>query len=377
MKFLLKIITLLTITAFISCGSNKKQKSNIPSAKNTTKTGIFIGEIPCASCEAIVFEIQLNADNSYQQTLIYRGESKTAIVNNGIFSISNEGIIQLDENAGSLNYLKAIPNGLLLLDKNGKVIEGALATNYILIPKNNTSENNETAGFQQILLKKQQEGIDFYATGNEPFWSLEMDFDNLMRFKTMDGLVFNAPAVQPNLAQDHNVKRFRAITESGEIIIQIIESQCSDTMADQKFPYQVIIDFKTSKETEYTNFKGCGMYVPDYRLTDIWAIVEVNNTQINASNYQNNAPQLEINSFNKTVFGTDGCNTFRGSIVNEENKLFFGPMASTLMVCNENEEIATAINIALSKNRLTYSLIDNHLTIFSNQEKIMVLKHLN
>ena len=377
MKFSAKILLVFSSILIASCGSGEQKKSITTVNNNSTIVGVFTGKIPCASCEAIVYEVQLNENNTYEQSLTYKGESETPIINKGSYVISNDGIIQLNENANTLNYLKKVPKGLLLLDKNGEMIKGALANHYLLTPKETATANKETAGFQQILIKKQQEGIDFYAVGNEPFWSLEIDFDKEIHFKTMNGLDFKAPAIEPNLAQDHNVKRYRSVTESGEIIVQIVQGECSDTMADRKFPYQITVNFKNTTETDYSNFEGCGMYVPDYRLTDIWAIIEVNDTPINASNFQNNLPQIEINSFKQTVFGSDGCNTFRGSIKNEQHNLFIGPMVSTIMACDKNQEVTNAINNTFSKKHLTYAIENNHLIIYNNQEKIMLLKHID
>jgi len=339
--------------------------------------GTYVGKIPCADCEAILYTLQLNNDKTYKSTLTYLGKSNSPISNDGEFSIIKGNTIELDENAGSMNYFQKVEDGFLLLDKNGKVIEGDLANNYKFIPKKEDIENMENSGMQKILLKKQAEGFDFYAFGNEPSWSLDIDFDKVIHLKSANGIDFRAPAVDPVMAQDHNVKRYRSVTESGEIIVQIIQGECMDNMSGQKFSYQVTVDFKTSKETDYTTFKACGMYVPDYRLHDIWAMEEVKGIKINPSDYRKNAPNLEINVNEKRAFGSDGCNTFRGSVYNEENKLHFGPMASTMMACIANEEITAEINKVLATKNLTYTIENNRLSLFDKDQKVMVLKHVD
>jgi heat shock protein HslJ/uncharacterized membrane protein len=390
-----KLLLIAVISILFSCGSNQQtvapknphveahQKMHDDFVQEEINeefiekvAGTYVGKIPCADCEAIQYSLELFQDKTYKSTLTYLGKSHTPVSHEGNFTTKGN-IIQLDDNAGSMNYFQKVEDGFLLLDKNGKVIEGDLANNYKFIPKTEVSENKESSGMQKILLKKQAENIDFYAIGNEPSWSLDMDFDNVMRFKTLNGIEYSAPAVTPVLAQDHNVKRYRAITESGEIIIQIIQGDCTDTMSGQKFSYQVTVDYKTSKETEYTSFKGCGMYVPDFRLHDIWAIEQVNGTSINPADYRKNAPKLEINVNEQRAFGSDGCNTFRGSVYNEENRLYFGPLASTMMACIVNKEISVAINTVLATKNLTYTIENNRLNLFDKDQKVMVLKHID
>ncbi len=46
----------------------------------------------------------------------------------------------------------------------------------------NMEEFNSNTKFIQ---KKASQGIDFYALGNEPFWSLDMDLDKEFQFKKL------------------------------------------------------------------------------------------------------------------------------------------------------------------------------------------------
>lgn len=390
------LILVIATLAILSCGSNqqsvtitnphvevhkKMHNDFVKDQKNQEFVdkiaGTYVGKIPCADCETILYELVLNDDNTYKTSLTYLGKSNAPISNEGKFTSTNGNSIELDGNTGSMNYFQKIEDGFLVLDKNGNVIEGDLANNYKLVPKKEVSEIKENNGMQKILMKKQSEGIDFYAIGNEPSWSLDMDFDKTITLKTMNGIDFSAPAVAPVMAQDHNVKRYRSVTESSEIIVQIVQGKCSDTMSDQKFTFQVTVDYKTSKDANYTSFKGCGMYVPDFRLHDIWVIEEVNGITINPADFKKNAPRLEIIVSEQRAFGSDGCNTFRGSVYNEEDTLFFGPMASTMMACMDTMEISRKILGSFSMKNVKYTIENNRLTLFDKGEKVMVLKHID
>jgi len=230
---------------------------------------------------------------------------------------------------------------------------------------------------QKFLIKKQQQGIDFYAVGNEPFWNIDMDFDKEVHFKNLDGVEFKSPAVQGIDIHNSNIREYNLQTESGEMIIQMEEKLCNDTMADQTFDYQVNVKVKLSKENESTTYQGCGDYVPDFRLHDIWAIIEVDGIKVNQADFKNKSPLLEINTSEEKVTGNDGCNSFNGSLKIENGKIIIGNLASTMMACFENTSISSKIGKTLSGNSLNYTIENNQLILVKNHKKVMVLKHID
>ncbi len=398
MKKALILLLFISISTLISCGSSSTTTYVNPHAEPHNQmhedfineqiqnkmnekylneiSDTYLGMLPCADCEKIIYRLQLNSDKTYQSKITYQGKSNTPILKKGNYTINDRLLIQLDDQSGNMNYFKKQSKGLLLLDKDGHEITGELADKYYMLPVVKSVENHNKSSYKKILYKKFQKGIDFYAFGNEPFWSLDMDFEKGYRFKNLDGLEFNAPPVEPVKAMDADVSRYRSITESGEIIIQLNQTECTDTMSGQKFDYSVTIDFKTSKGTDYKTYKGCGNYVLDYRLHDIWAIIEVDGTKVNRADFKKNAPKMEINLTEHTVFGSDGCNTFRGSVKTERNKIQFGPLASTMMACIDNTEISSKIGKILSSKTLTFKR-ENNLVFYDNGKKVMELKHID
>ncbi|MFD1293871.1 META domain-containing protein [Lutibacter holmesii] len=236
---------------------------------------------------------------------------------------------------------------------------------------------HKTTYTQQKLITMQQDGIDFYAAGENDAWILTMDFDNEFYFKTTNGIAYKAPAVIPILAQDHPVKRYRTVTEEGELIVQIIPSACVNETTKLESNYTVRINYKAASAKDYTNFNACGNYIPDYRLHDIWAIVQVDSLKIDPTDFRKNKPVVEIDMTAKRIMGADGCNTFRGSFYNEGNRLFVGPLASTMMACIKNEAITQKINSILSLKNLEYTLQNNELQLYTNNKKRMTLKHID
>ena len=240
--------------------------------------------------------------------------------------------------------------------------------------KGNSEENN---GMQKLLMQKQKEGVDFYAVGNEPFWSLEMDLDNSIYFNTMNGIDFRTPSTEPEKAQDADVTRYRAVVESGEIIVQLKHEECEDSMADNRFPYQVQIDYKTTADSEYKTFKGCGQFIPDYRVHNIWSIKEVDGMAIAPDTFKKKQPIIEFDLTTNRLMGNNGCNSFRGPVEVQNDKIVFGVYAATLMACMDNEIISDKIMETLSNTTLDYKFENNRLMLSENDEVKMVLQNVD
>jgi uncharacterized membrane protein/heat shock protein HslJ len=236
----------------------------------------------------------------------------------------------------------------------------------------NTGDNN----INKIIQTKASEGIDFYALGNEPFWSLDMDFENEFQFKNLDGLTIIVPAERGAKAMDAEVTRYRSVNDTHEIIIQAQRQDCSDTMSDNKFDYKVNIDYKKIKEKNYTKLSGCGNFVPDYRLNNIWAIENIDNKNLNEIEFMKGQPYIEIIMIENRISGHDGCNNIMGGFRYENGYIIIGNLAGTRMAC-PNLEISNQISKTLSNKKIAYDFIDGKLYFIYQSKIIMTLKNID
>jgi len=88
-----------------------------------------------------------------------------------------------------------------------------------------------------------------------------------------------------------------------------------------------------------------------FAIHDIWALEAIEGVLIPkpVENEKFQTPVLEINVTEMKVMGSDGCNRIAGAInLLDGEKLEFGTMAATRMMCN-NMEIADKFNAALAK----------------------------
>lgn len=196
------------------------------------------------------------------------------------------------------------------------------------------------------FMAKFEQGIDFIASGNEPFWSLEIDFNKSMHFKMVSGFEINTPAVEAVKAMDANVTRYSAKTEQGILTVQVQKLECINDMSGEKSDYTVTIDTKNNTDKDHRTYKGCGQYLADYRLHDIWVLDSINNTKIVAGDFMKGRPLLEFNLTEKKLFGYTGCNNINGTIEVTGKKIHFERLTTTRMTCsNMDFELAYLKNL--------------------------------
>ena len=196
-----------------------------------------------------------------------------------------------------------------------------------------------------------------------------------MSFATMDDIKINTPAVEGIKAQDSDVTLYRAKTDSGELVITVIRDNCEDNMSGEKFPYKVRVEAKKSADVNYKTFEGCGKFLYDMRLYDIYVMEEMTGFNLKKEKLMKGMPTFEFNLTDMRFGGHAGCNSLSGSINVIGNKITFGSLMGTLMAC-PNMKIEKAVVEALNQKTVTYSIDKMKLAIVSGKTK-MVLKKVD
>lgn len=231
--------------------------------------------------------------------------------------------------------------------------------------------------------KEQMENINdanfFRATGNEPFWGIKISNEKIEFTSLITGLEkLSWPNVAPIKAMDANVKMYCATTEQGEIKIQIQAKECTDSMSGQISPYTVTVEINiknTDKSLVSNPLHGCGNYITDYRLHDIWVLETLNNKKVEVTDFRKELPNLEINTSKNTFSGFAGCNTMAGSIFFENGLLRFTDIMTTKMYCgNENKE---SDFLKALQSATTYEIENNRLTLSNPSGIQLVLKKVD
>ncbi|MGB5316991.1 MAG: META domain-containing protein [Robiginitalea sp.] len=196
----------------------------------------------------------------------------------------------------------------------------------------------------------------FMASGISPDWTLDIATDRI-RLKT-GGDTLNTPHINPDRAMDSNVRRYRLITEATEMTIQVHQKPC-ESESGTSSPYAVEVEYKRTGESGYTTLNGCGAYIMDYRLHDIWALESLNGEEITLIEGLER-PTLEINSRNYTFMGSTSCNQMRGAVFYEPGLLRFNKVITTRKMCPGGLEAAF---LKALQSTIHYELGDRRLRL--------------
>ncbi|MFZ4520704.1 MAG: copper resistance protein NlpE N-terminal domain-containing protein [Bacteroidales bacterium] len=148
------ILVVFLLIGFAGCKSSKTAASGDSGKVLDYKslTGVYSGFLPCADCEKISYKLRFNQDSTYACRMVYVGKSATPFNEHGKFSIRNDGVLILEKKGPGFKYFKWHPQGLLMLDAEGKRIKGATADRYILtgMPTGEAGEGTNASAIEEV-----------------------------------------------------------------------------------------------------------------------------------------------------------------------------------------------------------------------------------
>lgn len=214
-------------------------------------------------------------------------------------------------------------------------------------------------------------GSDFFARGNEPFWILEINFNKEIAFTTPDDIKIKLPADENMITQDPNEIVYKSKNDSGEIIITLKKITCEDNMSGEKFDFNVNVQVKYSEEKEFRTYNGCGKFLYDFRLNDVWVMEEMTGVDLQKEKLLKGLPTFEFNLKEMKFSGHAGCNSLMGKIDVMGKKIFFGNIAATMMACPDMN-VERAVIDALNKSKFTYH-IESLKLILENKSGVKII----
>jgi NlpE N-terminal domain len=194
MKFV--IYFLFTAIVFYSCDDGSSNQSSVKdtttvSVMDTTKvqdtviflkdstiattfadslpSGAYQGMFPCEGRERIQQTIVFNDDKSYKEEQLIWGKDAIPKTSEGTWQRRN-GRIELSQNNKTAIILMKKKDTLFGMNINGVLVNDS--SKYILTKRKLAANNS-------VWNKKRSQGIDFTGLGNEPFWTVEIDNENL------------------------------------------------------------------------------------------------------------------------------------------------------------------------------------------------------
>jgi heat shock protein HslJ len=237
-------------------------------------------------------------------------------------------------------------------------------------------KNTKTEGaivHPSFYQNKFMNGTDFFVRGNEPSWNLEIDFEKSMKFSALNDINLITPSVEGVKAQDADVTSFRSQTDTAEMIVTIIKEDCEDNMSGGPFNYKVRVEIKNSGDKEFKTFEGCGKYLYDFRLNDIWVMEEMTGVELKKENLMKGFPTFEFNLKERRISGHAGCNNLMAKIKLKGNEIIFGNFAATMMACPDME-VERAVVDALNNKTFNYKIGNLKLTLENKSIKMVFKK---
>lgn len=207
---------------------------------------VFTGTLPCASCPGI--ETHLLVDSTgFREVTRYIDENSGFYTTYGIWEISGSDSLILTKK-DELHKTYLIENdSLRLLDLSGNRIQGDLEENYVL-----TLSEMET----QIRSRHEElrfDGFKFIASGNEPFWSVQVTDKDYVIYQTP---VMRKSAELDQRRFDTSSAELNALFGSGETLkLDLRDEICQDSMSGFMFSHTVTLHLENREET------GCGRFL--------------------------------------------------------------------------------------------------------------------
>ncbi|MCW9707479.1 copper resistance protein NlpE N-terminal domain-containing protein [Fodinibius salsisoli] len=356
------LILLVFISGAVILGGCSGQSEDTTSTQTiqSLEGATYSGIIPCADCPGILYEISFDETQKYSASSIYIGESNRPFTESGSWSVENDTLIVLKGDSGDQARQFALDDSsLVMLDQEGNRITGSLADHYVLDLKD-ASDKDDSMKWAEL----REQGVDFRAAGNEPFWGLAIDYDSEMNFHTLGGDSIQVPV--PDMEQDtaSAARTLVTETESGVLTVALHPTGCIDNMSGEVFTHGVVVDY------DGTSYRGCGNVINDrYSLHDFWTLHALKGKEVSKQDSLRKVPDLQFDLKNNKVYGNNGCNQINGNLVTvTDDSLSFGQMISTKMACPGDME-ARFMDALQQVN--SYTIEQGQLLLLSDNDTLM------
>jgi uncharacterized membrane protein len=206
---------------------------------DTVLFGFYHGVLPCKDCQGIKHTLLLKDSGRFKLEEFTLGKNTFPEKEEGRWARAGDSI-RLMANQKLIATYFILNDTLKLRFREGMAITDSLAKNYWIA-------RHPNAAYNAAWRKKAEQGVDFYAIGNEPFWNLEISKQSIS-FKIADlPKPVTATASAPRVTKDSS------FYSANDLQITIYNEFCSDGMSDNLYEHRVHVVYKGE------TFKGCGV----------------------------------------------------------------------------------------------------------------------
>lgn len=187
--------------------------------------------------------------------------------------------------------------------------------------------------------EKQMSGIDFFASGSSPYWSLDMDTEDSTRiFLHNQNLIsYKSPVPLIDTAGKTIIYKF-----SDFATLTIKGNVCVNSSGGEQTEFSTTLIYNDS------TFSGCGKYIiasknpflsqETLRLNDIWALRSINDKAITKEDFKKGIPIIELHLNDGRFYGKAECNELSGNINFGDSFIYFKNFSLTKIFCEGDFE---------------------------------------
>jgi uncharacterized membrane protein/uncharacterized lipoprotein NlpE involved in copper resistance len=216
------------------------------SAADKALVGFYQGLLPCKDCQGIQHTLLLQDSGLFRLEETTLGKDIFPRKYKGRWLREGDSLRLIANNTSLVTYYALDKDTFRIGHRQGDPIVDSIRKNYWVARRPNAADNE---GWKQ----KRNSGIDFYAIGTEPFWSLEIDKEKAISLRFADlPQPISMPHLQPVINKDSTVYNLEAAGSPVQVIVY--NSFCNDGMSDNLYDRRVHVIYKGE------TFKGCGLY---------------------------------------------------------------------------------------------------------------------
>jgi copper homeostasis protein (lipoprotein) len=295
----------------------------------------FAGQIPCADCPGILYQLNLFPDHTFYLGMTYEDRDFT-FYDIGRWTLSGESsVLELVGEGESPTLLRVVDaSSLRMLDAEGHEIESGL--NYTV---------RRTERFERIEPRLAMSGMYQYMA------------DAALFTECRTGLRLPVAMEADNIALE---RAYLAVApEPGAKVLVTVEGRValrpgmdSDTMRPTLIPERFISASPgESCETRSSAGRPAGGQPAQIPLEGTeWRLVALAGGPITVADAER-APTLQLDPTDHRAFGSGGCNRFGGSYSLDGDRLSLGALISTKMACVTGMDTEQAYFAALAEVR--------------------------
>ncbi len=223
---------------------------------------------------------------------------------------------------------------------------------------------------------KRSAGIDFFASGNEPSWKIDLDSEDSTKiylFPNIYSVSYKTPA--PILDSSFKTIKY---TFDTDVTLTLINGMCTDNMSGE------ILNFIVSLNISNNTYKGCGKYIiapnnpllspSTLLLNDIWALKKFKNQNVDAKSFKNGIPILELHLNDGKFLLYTNCSSITGNIDVGNSHISFYDIISSDKICDDDFELYNLLDL---KSFNSWSFDKMVLTLKQNGKEVLVFNKID